>query len=65
MSSILVVDDEESICWSFRELLVEEGHQVETAASAEEAIRRVDQIRPDAVVLDAIAKIAAHPTRNR
>jgi DNA-binding NtrC family response regulator len=52
MSSILVVDDEESICWSFRELLVEEGYRVETAASAEEAIRRIDQIRPDAVVLD-------------
>ncbi len=37
MSCILVVDDEESICWSFREFLGEEGHRVETAASAEEA----------------------------
>ena len=52
MSNILVVDDEESICWSFRELLVDEGHRVEIAASAEEAIRRVAEIRPDAVVLD-------------
>ena len=35
MSRILVVDDEESICWSFREFLTEEGHIVETAATAE------------------------------
>ena len=52
MSCILVVDDEESICWSFREFLGDDGHRVETAASAEDALRRVAEIRPDAVVLD-------------
>ncbi|MDB5351225.1 MAG: Transcriptional regulator [Planctomycetota bacterium] len=52
MSRILVVDDEESICWSFREFLTEEGHQVETAASAEEAIRVAGARGFDAVVLD-------------
>ena len=52
MSCILVVDDEESICWSFREFLGDEGHRVETAASAEDALRRAIEIRPDAVVLD-------------
>src|SRR4051794_24805608 len=52
MSRILVVDDEESICWSFRELLGEEGHQVETAASAEEALRLADGRSFDAVLLD-------------
>ena len=36
MSCILVVDDEESICWAFREFLGDEGHRVETASSAEE-----------------------------
>ena len=52
MNCILVVDDEESICWSFREFLGDEGHRVETSASAEDALRRVAEIRPDAVVLD-------------
>jgi DNA-binding NtrC family response regulator len=52
MSCILVVDDEESICWSFREFLGDEGHRVEVAASAEEALRLAGEIQPDAVVLD-------------
>jgi two-component system nitrogen regulation response regulator GlnG len=52
MSRILVVDDEESICWSFRELLTEEGHQVETSASAEDALRLASAHAYDAVVLD-------------
>jgi DNA-binding NtrC family response regulator len=52
MSQILVVDDEPSICWSFREFLGDDGHQVETASSAEDALRRIEQIRPDVVVLD-------------
>jgi DNA-binding NtrC family response regulator len=52
MSCILVVDDEESICWAFREFLGDEGHRVETASSAEEALRKAVEIRPDAVVLD-------------
>jgi DNA-binding NtrC family response regulator len=52
MSCILVVDDEESICWAFREFLGDEGHRVETASSAEEALGKALAIRPDAVVLD-------------
>ena len=52
MSCILVVDDEESICWAFREFLGEEGHRVEAASTAEEALRKAGEIHPDAVVLD-------------
>jgi two-component system nitrogen regulation response regulator GlnG len=52
MGRILVIDDEESICWSFREFLGDEGHHVDTAPSAEEALRRIGEIRPDAVILD-------------
>lgn len=52
MSHILVVDDEPSICWGFREFLTEDGHTVDIAASAEEALRVVEVHRPDAVVLD-------------
>jgi two-component system nitrogen regulation response regulator GlnG len=52
MSHVLVVDDEPSICWGFRELLAEDGHEVSIAPSAEKALELVDQKRPDAIVLD-------------
>ena len=52
MSRILVVDDEASIGWAFREFLGDEGHEVEAVASAEEALRVAGEFAPDAVVLD-------------
>ena len=52
MSRILIVDDEASICWAFRESLADEGHHVEVAASAEEGLRIADASPLDAVVLD-------------
>lgn len=53
MGRVLVVDDEPSICWGFRELLTDDGHEVETASSAEEALDLAGRRRrPDAVVLD-------------
>ncbi|MFP6762438.1 MAG: sigma-54 dependent transcriptional regulator [Planctomycetaceae bacterium] len=52
MSHVLVVDDEPAICWSFRELLRDEGHEVTIASSAEEAIAAAVARQPDAIVLD-------------
>ena len=52
MSHVLIVDDEPSICWGFREFLSEEGHEVSIAASAEEALRMVGEKKPAAIVLD-------------
>ncbi len=52
MSQILIVDDEESICWAFRESLGDLGHDVFVAASAEEGLRVASQQALDAVVLD-------------
>jgi DNA-binding NtrC family response regulator len=52
MSHVLIVDDEPSICWGFRELLTEDGHEVSIASSAEEAIDIASQSIPDAVILD-------------
>ena len=34
MSHVLIVDDEESICWGLRRLLMEEGYDVQVAAGA-------------------------------
>ena len=52
MSHVLIVDDEPSICWGFRELLTDEGYDVSVASSAEEALALADRSVPDAVVLD-------------
>ncbi|MGP0067044.1 MAG: sigma-54-dependent transcriptional regulator [Isosphaeraceae bacterium] len=52
MSRILIVDDEVSICWAFRESLADEGHHVEVAASVEEGLRIAGSAPLDAVVLD-------------
>jgi len=52
MSHVLIVDDEPSICWGFRELLTEDGHDVSIASSAEEALDIASRIVPDAIVLD-------------
>jgi two-component system nitrogen regulation response regulator GlnG len=51
-STVLVVDDEPSICWGFEKLLGQQGHRVVTASSAEEAITRLGQLRVDLIVLD-------------
>jgi DNA-binding NtrC family response regulator len=52
MSSVLIVDDEESICWALGRLLTEDGHDVRVASSAEEAIDAVGRQTPDLVMLD-------------
>ncbi len=52
MSHVLVVDDEESICWALRRLLTEGGHQVAVASSAEEAFDHIGRRTPDLIMLD-------------
>jgi two-component system, NtrC family, nitrogen regulation response regulator GlnG len=52
VSHVLLVDDEEAVCWSLERALTKEGHQVTVASSAEEAFERASRRRPDAVLLD-------------
>jgi two-component system nitrogen regulation response regulator GlnG len=49
---ILIVDDEEAVCWALQRALTAEGHSAETAASAEQAFAKIARRRPDVVVLD-------------
>lgn len=50
--TILVVDDEESIRFLYREELEEDGYRVITAADGEEALRKVRNENPDLITLD-------------
>jgi two-component system nitrogen regulation response regulator GlnG len=52
VSHILIVDDEEAVCWALQRALSREGHRVAVAPSAEEAFQLVGKQRPDVVVLD-------------
>src|SRR6516162_8207376 len=52
MGHILLVDDEQAVCWALERGLAQEGHQVTVASSAEEAFTKAEKKRPDAVLLD-------------
>jgi two-component system nitrogen regulation response regulator GlnG len=49
---ILIVDDEEAVCWSLQRALSREGYGVTVASSAEEAFVAAQKKRLDAVILD-------------
>jgi two-component system, NtrC family, nitrogen regulation response regulator NtrX len=50
--TILVVDDEESICQSLEGILSDEGYEVLTAKSGEEALKMIEEEQPDLILLD-------------
>ncbi len=52
MSHVLIVDDEPSICWAFRECLTDEGFSVDVAGTAEQALPMAARIKPDVIVMD-------------
>jgi two-component system nitrogen regulation response regulator GlnG len=52
LKHILIVDDEEAVCWALERALSREGHAVSVAASAEQMFELVAKKRPDAIVLD-------------
>ena len=49
---VLVIDDEEAMRDSCRQVLVREGYLVETAADGESGLRKVREVRPDLVLVD-------------
>ncbi|MDT8395836.1 MAG: response regulator [bacterium] len=50
--TVLVVDDEESIRFLYREELEDEGYRVITASDGEEALRKLRKEKPDLITLD-------------
>jgi two-component system nitrogen regulation response regulator GlnG len=52
MSTLLVIDDEESLLYSFRQVFAAERMQVMTAATGAEGLKQLRAHNPDVVVLD-------------
>ena len=50
--AILVIDDEPTLVKNIRVYLGREGHETESAGSAEEGIERLETFQPDVVLLD-------------
>ncbi len=51
---VLVVDDEDQVLHLVTSMLELEGHEVVTASHGEEALLRVEESRPDAILLDIV-----------
>ena len=72
---MLIVDDEPDVLLTLRMILESEGFDPLLAADGETALRRVDEERPDLVVLDimmpvldgwfVLAELGGRPTRAR
>jgi CheY-like chemotaxis protein len=54
MAKILIVDDEIEICEEFRDVLMEDDHDVDFAVSGMEALQKVQKASYDLVFLDVL-----------
>jgi twitching motility two-component system response regulator PilH len=52
--SILIVEDSPTDLHYLSDILAKNGYQVSTAASAEDALARVKQLKPDLVLMDVV-----------
>jgi two-component system nitrogen regulation response regulator GlnG len=52
VSDVLIVDDEQAVCWALQKALTREGHRVAAAASAEEAFTQAGRLPPEVIILD-------------
>ena len=49
---ILIIDDEETICDAGAQILSEEGFLVETSFEGSSGLKKVDDFKPDVVLVD-------------
>ena len=54
MAEILIVDDERVVREGLRQTLLGEGYSVRTARDGEDALKKIGEARPDAVLLDVM-----------
>ena len=49
---VLIIDDEQAVCWALEQALIKEGHAAAVAASAEQAFVLIARQTPDVILLD-------------
>ena len=54
MARVLIVDDEKMICEEFRDILQDEGHEVEMVLNGFDALHKVEESNFDIVFLDVL-----------
>ncbi len=54
MAKILIVDDEESIRFTFENFLFDEGHDVDTASDFQSAVQRINETEYSLIIADII-----------
>ncbi len=54
---ILLVEDEESLRTLYEEELTAEGYEIFSATNGKEAIRQVEDVKPDLIVLDIVMPV--------
>ncbi|MFD0668797.1 response regulator [Ramlibacter sp. MAHUQ-53] len=54
ISTVLVVDDSRTELMHLSEVLAKAGYTVRTAENAEEAMRQIEQARPDLILMDVV-----------
>jgi len=54
MATILIADDASAVRDVLHEVLSQEGHEVHTASTGGEALKRFEELKPELVVLDII-----------
>jgi two-component system, response regulator, stage 0 sporulation protein F len=54
---ILLVEDEESLMLLYKEELKAEGYEVVTAGNGKEALRQLEGMKPDLIILDIVMPV--------
>ena len=54
IKSILIVEDSPTDCQYLTDILAKNGYEVLTAQTAEEALAKVKQVKPDLVLMDVV-----------
>ena len=54
MAKILIVEDDRALNDAYRMILEKEGHSVNTVFNGEEALAKVDELKPEIILLDIL-----------
>ncbi len=54
---ILVVEDEEGLRLLYEEELKAEGYEIVTAQNGKEAVQRLEEVKPDLIILDIVMPV--------